>query len=270
MLAGAVVASACFVAAPASADNCELLWDQRCCPIPGNPQTGIAENMLIICNCTDIDAEYDWFLKTTEPGVVFDPPGGVVTLAPGECIEIPIKIYCPIDSATGSDGFLFQANVVNLTTGGQFSCQGSVVNVGDAKITPPDPVIDVPITGTTSTAVNVQNIGSSGKDGVFDIEVMVMGDGSATPEWVNPVRVSPTEIVALNLRLEGPEQGRRGFDQFFDVIFLIDTDGDGVGEAVSALKAQLVGGPCIGDLDGDGVVGSADLAELIGRWGPCP
>ncbi|MCH7996081.1 MAG: hypothetical protein IIB57_16770 [Planctomycetes bacterium] len=27
---------------------------------------------------------------------------------------------------------------------------------------------------------------------------------------------------------------------------------------------------CPADLDGDGAVGPADLAELLGSWGPCP
>lgn len=28
--------------------------------------------------------------------------------------------------------------------------------------------------------------------------------------------------------------------------------------------------PCLADIDGDGLVGPADLAQLLGRWGPCP
>lgn len=52
-----------------------------------------------------------------------------------------------------------------------------------------------------------------------------------------------------------------------------DLDGDG--EVGAADLAQLLGnwGPCPGcaaDFDGDGVVGAADLAELLGNWGTCP
>lgn len=51
-----------------------------------------------------------------------------------------------------------------------------------------------------------------------------------------------------------------------------DFDGDGI--VGPADLAQLLGnwGPCAGcpaDLDGDGDVGAADLAELLGSWGPC-
>jgi hypothetical protein len=39
--------------------------------------------------------------------------------------------------------------------------------------------------------------------------------------------------------------------------------------------AEMLGswGPCVGcnaDLDGNGEVGGADLAELLGSWGDCP
>jgi hypothetical protein len=27
---------------------------------------------------------------------------------------------------------------------------------------------------------------------------------------------------------------------------------------------------CVGDLDGNGVVNSADLTAILGAWGPCP
>ncbi|TVQ31492.1 MAG: esterase family protein [Phycisphaeraceae bacterium] len=52
-----------------------------------------------------------------------------------------------------------------------------------------------------------------------------------------------------------------------------DLNGDGlVGSAdLSALLGSW--GPCPGcaaDLDGDGVVGAGDLAALLGSWGPCP
>jgi hypothetical protein len=52
-----------------------------------------------------------------------------------------------------------------------------------------------------------------------------------------------------------------------------DLDGDG---AVGTHDlAQLLGvwGPCEGcpaDIDGDGLVGESDLAELLAAWGPCP
>lgn len=51
-----------------------------------------------------------------------------------------------------------------------------------------------------------------------------------------------------------------------------DLDGDGVvggADLASILAAWGTGGPS-GDLDGDGVVGGADLASLLAAWGACP
>ncbi|MHC4833776.1 MAG: hypothetical protein ACYTFH_07805, partial [Planctomycetota bacterium] len=52
-------------------------------------------------------------------------------------------------------------------------------------------------------------------------------------------------------------------------------DLDGNGEVGGADLAEMLGswGPCVGcnaDLDGNGEVGGADLAELLGSWGGCP
>ncbi len=50
-----------------------------------------------------------------------------------------------------------------------------------------------------------------------------------------------------------------------------DLDGDGiVGAADLAILLGAWAGGGIGDLDGSGVVGGADLAILLGAWGPCP
>lgn len=38
----------------------------------------------------------------------------------------------------------------------------------------------------------------------------------------------------------------------------------------AALELLPPSGPCPADVDGDGVVGAADLLELIGNFGPCP
>ncbi len=41
------------------------------------------------------------------------------------------------------------------------------------------------------------------------------------------------------------------------------------GAAANGMQITLLS-QCQGDIDGDGVVGSSDLAALIGTWGPCP
>ncbi len=56
---------------------------------------------------------------------------------------------------------------------------------------------------------------------------------------------------------------------------LCPADLDGGGVVGAADLAQLLGswGPCPGcaaDFNGDGAVGAVDLAELLGNWGACP
>ncbi len=60
-----------------------------------------------------------------------------------------------------------------------------------------------------------------------------------------------------------------------DVVLPCSADFNGDGAVNAADLAQLLGswGPCPccpADLDGDGDVGAFDLAQLLGSWGPCP
>lgn len=43
-----------------------------------------------------------------------------------------------------------------------------------------------------------------------------------------------------------------------------------VGGAVDPIEIVFQGKTCPEDFDDDGMVGSADLAQLMGAWGPCP
>lgn len=55
-----------------------------------------------------------------------------------------------------------------------------------------------------------------------------------------------------------------------DILFLASLR-DGAGTNLGdAFMMRLRGTPCPADLSGDGVVNAADLARLLGAWGPCP
>ena len=52
-----------------------------------------------------------------------------------------------------------------------------------------------------------------------------------------------------------------------------DLDGDGIVGFTDLLQVLAAWGPCLGcpeDLDGNGVVGFNDLSDLLAAWGPCP
>ncbi len=259
---------------PATAETCDLPWDIPCCAMEGE-QFGTAIANLVICNCTDVESTYDFQMKTTQPGVTFSPGGGVVTLAPGDCIEIPITIHCPTDGGVpGMNGFIFSACVTNATTGATFSCDGSVRDVTEYKVIPSTPIIDIfpvepglPVGPPATARLVVSNIGSSGKDGV-SIDVAPMGGVEVIPQWTNPVFPPPGGAIVL----EAEVRSLRDHEPFvfYDIILMYDGDGDGTQDEAGSFRARSVPAKCIGDLDGDGTVGSSDLAQLIGRWGPCP
>lgn len=279
---GALVCAAallCTAPAQTNADFCELSWDKPCCQIPGCP-VGVAEVTLLLCNCTDITSRYNFQLSSPVPGVSFSPPTGTVTLQPGECITIPIKVYCPIPTPPGFMGVPINAMVQNRSTGNQFGCQGLVKPVQDFKIDPTDPVVPgTPATpntpGGATAQLVVSNIGSSGKDGV-SISFEPMGPLAPLEPIFVPVlpgetTVVPVEMVALSLT--STEGGLPpGTPVTGAMLINWDEDGDGVPETNSSITVLFDDpeGGCVADLNGDGIVNGADLAGLLANWGLCP
>ncbi len=92
--------------------------------------------------------------------------------------------------------------------------------------------------------------------------------------------VTPTDQIVLRFVARDLNAGsivEAGVDDvrlsFLECNGTPDLDGDG--QVGSSDLAIMIGtwGPCVdcpGDLDGDGVIGSTDLATLIGSWGPLP
>ncbi len=277
---GAVACAALMVAsAPTTtnADFCELSWDKPCCPIPGCP-VGVADVTLLICNCTDETAVYNYELFSPVQGVFFSPPNGTVTLQRGDCIEIPIKVYCPVPAPPGNMGIPLNAIVTNRTNGNQFECQGLVKVVQDFKVDPTDPTLPGtaptpadPNSGLIPVSLSVSNLGSSGKDGV-SISFDPMGPIAPLEPIFVPVAPGGTQIVEILARVLPPTtEGNPPQGQPTTGALLInwDDDGDGIPETNSSVSFLIGAPPCAGDLNGDGIVNGADLAGLLANWGMC-
>ncbi|MCB9838435.1 MAG: hypothetical protein H6813_03775 [Phycisphaeraceae bacterium] len=270
---------------------CHLTWDKQCCPVPGC-DVGIAPGILTICNEKPDAAEFMWQLvDVSGMGLQFMPASGIA--APGNtptgvvepCIDIPFTVICPPNFPLGGVAD-YQAIVTKISTGETFTCFGNVRNVSDWKIdTTGDPVIDVPMPrpGDVATPVRanltVSNIGSSGKDGVT-IFAVPMGGFDVMPSQLFIPPTPPGTQFAVdsffdicygqNSRGVIPGQSMMG-----DVLLEIDTTGDGLPDTViGSLTVRALppsSAPCPGDLNGDGVVDTADLGILLGAFGTlCP
>ncbi len=104
---------------------------------------------------------------------------------------------------------------------------------------------------------------------------LLSSDGAANDEFGASVAISgTTAIVAARLNDDnGPDSGAAYlFDAAGAPACPWDFDGDGTTGPADLAVVLGNWGPNAGhpaDLDGDGVVGPADLALVLGNWGPC-
>ncbi|MCB9838434.1 MAG: hypothetical protein H6813_03770 [Phycisphaeraceae bacterium] len=281
--AGALGAASLAGPAGMGTNTCHLTWDKQCCPVPGCA-TSIAPGVLTICNGKDVGAEYNWTLTDISGmGLSFMPSSGFTGLNPGECIDLPFTVICPPNFPLGSVAD-YEARVTKVSTGETISCFGNVRNMSDFKIDPPVPVVPVAVPADisvpaprTEVRLSVSNIGSSGKDGV-SLYVVPMGQFAVDPPVLPLPPIAAGASISdcryevffdISLLRGAPPQQTMG-----DVLYMLDTTGDGVADTV--IGSQTVRGvpqaaPCPGDLNGDGVVDTADLGILLGAFGTlCP
>ncbi len=111
---------------------------------------------------------------------------------------------------------------------------------------------------------------------IFDRDLNLVGwiDTPGSPFSVDMTRDG--QFVVVGGKAVHANTNGNGSDTYaFQVFEACPEDLDGDGQVGPADLAQVLGnwGPCGGcpaDFNGDNVVDAADLAQLLGNWGPCP
>jgi hypothetical protein len=94
-------------------------------------------------------------------------------------------------------------------------------------------------------------------------EIRLLAEGSVGPTHIESITMTATNVDVVTLSVDEIELPVPSF-------CIGDLDGDGV--VGGADLASLLGswGSAGADLDGNGIVDAADLSLLLGAWGPCP
>ncbi|MBL9147552.1 MAG: hypothetical protein JNM94_02555 [Phycisphaerae bacterium] len=256
-------------------DRCHASWDRLVCT---NVDMAWAAD-ITICNDSSAAKSYLWGVTPSGAcpisGLTYAPNGGVVTVGPGACLTIPISINA--SGASGLGQACFDVTVTNLANGQTCSSMGSVL-VDDCVViaAPCDPVVTLPGLQPGVFGFDLSNLALPPTFAVrIDIapsdmssanEIVSLNGLPPGVRYIEPLSLAPgaTTLLTAQAQFLAPDSFT-----FYDAVLSIDIDGDGDFEAISSIGlVQGPGpGPCLADLNGDGIVDGADLAIVLGSWG---
>ncbi|MGP1309091.1 MAG: hypothetical protein ACTS27_02705 [Phycisphaerales bacterium] len=256
----------------------------RCCW----PQDMFATTTLTICNTTGAPKTYNWTLDsviTASCPVAIDPSfimpnAGMVTVAPGDCVEIPIRIACEGTLNSPNGMFCLESNVTDTGTGTTYTNTGKVMtDTGAAGGMIPDWCIRLPnpddptfqflpgeeyvnaqfdVTNNTDSPAIFMYFANGG--GTLSIDGASDGSGVENFMLVGPGETVPL-LFAVGLTEERPFE-------IFDVILFSDLNADGELEPVlSQAYTTARGEPCAGDTNNDDLVNFSDLNTILTCFG---
>lgn len=217
-----------------------------------------------------------------------DGPGTITVLAPGNPVNVPgntsipveISIERPASMNTLYDIGCFEVVVTELGTDNVRTCIGSVIDRRDLCPDTPDPTggwvelvpdrdidISFPITNTGNPVGEVRwRAAVFGSD--MRLSPVIGVNGIAPGEYAAgsaSIPLGGTASIDLKVRAEA-------FDglEISDLVLFTEDDNRLRPLASVTLRTVLESDePCVGDLDGNGVVDGADLAAVLGSWGKC-
>ncbi|MBX3351877.1 MAG: hypothetical protein KF684_03000 [Phycisphaeraceae bacterium] len=250
----------------------------RCCW----PQDQTVTTTLTICNNTGVPRNYSWSLNsvagagcnTIIASNFIAPNNGTVTVQPGQCVDIPITIFCEGTLSTPNAMACLEATVTDLASGTNYTSTGKVVttildptgNIPRWCVPVPDPSIFLASAGYANGTFTITN--ETMFDAIFSYRLISGGvlsvDGRNPGEPVEnfvliPGGQSLPILFAVSLTEERP-------NEFFDAVLFVETDAGFEPVASQAYTLERTE-PCIGDANGDGSVNFADLNTVLGCFG---
>lgn len=200
---------------------------------------------------------------------------GVVEALDQLTFDIPLDTteVGPADGAVllVSDNQAVQNDVVVLNTTGRIVRQAnpSFFDEVDADVSTIDWPLDAN-TGVQTIDVDVFNFGFDGDQALLDIdEVAGVFDRFG---FVGGLAMNIGADPATLTFSFDTDDAAPGDHEAVIEIAASDEDIPGEGQSVLVLTLRVLvdgGDPIVGDLDGDGIVGSGDLLLLLGAWGDC-
>ncbi len=267
------------------ADKCDLTRIVPCCP-----ETVTGNAVLTICNYGAVPVSYNWTIDNLAAGgscgtvltpADFAPNSGTVgPVAPGNCVNIPVTVYCdrllqggvPIDCAN------FGVTFTNQATGMDTSCTGVVqaAQPGYVKNVDPDPT-DV-VGGAEPVRLDFEFGMVPGESGEMQYRIVQVPRNAADGASVSLDGLPPGEPVTGSVFIEtdNPQivsvnasyAGGQGVTRFEDVIVYADVTSSGAPThaAVSESVRITPPGARTPDINNDGRVDFIDLNTLLAGW----
>lgn len=261
-------------------DTCHVPWDKPFCLNQDQITAGLE-----LCNFSTVPYTFNLsFAPVLAPTCPIDGPtvinpvgGSLVTVPPMTCQTVTLQIDRPVGMTAAGQIGCYDVLIDNLTTGQSFSCRGSVVDRRDlcAVLDPIDvDVVAVPF-GLPPQPIVWQLTNTTQLPLDLPLQIVPMGPDMQPAGNVSLDGLPPGEPVVRTVKL--PPQGvapieftARIIDHepfvFYDIILMVDFDGDGNPESpISsvALRSVLDDGGLLGDMNCDGVVSVGDIGAFV-------
>ena len=250
-------------------DTCSLPWDLLCARVPFGPFIlNIAVMDLRIRNNTNVAQVYGYTLSSDDPQTIFFPPAGFAAVPPGQTCFVPVIAACPPE---GGGQTTLTAQVTRLSDGFTFGCQGQATTPSvDIEVDPQVVRVESPPGETFSLEWSVTNPTSEPQ--FFDYALSTMpetGVLSLANETPGPLMIEPGDstTISVDVAVDSKPTAQWAMCSSRSI-----GTARGVPTVATSAKVEVLPlcPPRSADLDGDGVVGAADLAILLSAWGGVP